>query len=342
LASLAIPNIESIDGGDNYCHFLVEPLEKGFGTTIGNAMRRVLLSYLSGAAVTGIRIDGIQHEFTSIPGVKEDVLEFMLNVKALNIKPLSGGAGVLTLEKTDTGEIHAADIKPSVDFEIVNPELYLATLDSSGTGLYIEFDVQMGTGYKPAESVDNLAVGTIPVDAIFAPVRKVNFTVEPAHVGRETSRERLNLEVWTNDTITPADAISSSANILIEQIMPFVDYSRVSQIAEEKEALRAAISDDLYNMSVEQLNLSVRAMNCLRRSGINTVGELISTDINDLMSLRNFGQKSKKEIDEKLEALGLSFAPGLSDSDDQPEKKTKSNKAEEKDGQAVTEEQGEI
>lgn len=311
--NLAIPSIGCIDSSDNYGRFLIEPLEKGFGTTIGNAMRRVLLSYLSGAAVTGVRIEGIHHEFTPIPGVKEDVLEFLLNVKALNIKSLSDKSGMLTLEKTSAGEIHAIDIKPSIDFEIVNPELYLATLDSSDARLYVEFDVEIGTGYRPAKSGDNLPADTIPVDAIFAQVRQANFTVEPAHVGRETNCERLYLEVWTNGTITPADALSNSANILIEQIMPFVNYSRVSQIAEEKEALRAAISDDVYNMPVEQLNLSVRAMNCLRRSGINTVGELISTDINDLMSLRNFGHKSKQEIDEKLEALGLSFNPSLSE-----------------------------
>ncbi|MFH1662940.1 MAG: DNA-directed RNA polymerase subunit alpha [Chloroflexota bacterium] len=331
MSSLAIPNIECIESGDNYGRFIIEPLEKGFGTTIGSAMRRILLSYLTGAAVTRVRIEGIQHEFTPIPGVKEDVFEFLLNVKALNIKSLSGKPGLLTLEKTDAGEVHAADIKPSVDFEIVNPELYLATLDSSEAGLYIEFDVEMGMGYKLAESGDNLQVGTIPMDAIFAPVRQVNFKVESAHAGRETSRERLYLEVRTNGTIAPVDAISNSANILIEQIMPFVDYSRVSQIAEEKEALRATISDDVYNMQVEQLNLSVRAMNCLRRSGVNTVGELISTDINDLMSLRNFGQKSKKEIDEKLRDLGLSFTPGLSESKDQTKKKAKSKKSDKKD-----------
>ncbi len=333
MSNLAIPNIECIESVDNYGRFLIEPLEKGLGTTIGNTMRRLLLGYLSGTAVTGVRIEGVQHEFTTIPGVKEDVLEFLLNVKSLNIKSPSGKPGVLTLEKKDAGEIRAADIKPSVDFEIVNPELYLATLDSPGTGLYIEFDVELGIGYKTAESSDNLPAGTIPVDAIFAPVRQVNFTVESAHAGQETSRERLYLEVWTNGTIAPADAISNSANILIKQMMPFVDYSRVSQIAEEKEALRAAISDDVYNMPVEQLNLSVRAMNCLRRSGINMVGELISTDINDLMSLRNFGLKSKREIDEKLGSLGLSFTSGLSDSKSQPEKKSKSKKTDEEKGE---------
>ena len=327
MSNLAIPSIECIDSGKNYGRFLVEPLEKGFGTTLGNAMRRVLLSYLGGAAVTQVRIEGIQHEFTPIPGVKEDVLEFLLNVKALNIKSLSGQPGVLILEKKDAGEVHAADIEPSLDFEIINPELYLATLDSNEARLYVEFDVEMGAGYRPAEPGDNLPAGTIPVDAIFAPVRKVNFSVEPAHAGRGTSRERLYLEVWTNGTIAPADAISKGADILIEQIIPFVDYSRVSQIAEEREALRAAISDDVYNMPVEQLNLSVRAMNCLRRSGINTVGELISMNINDLLSLRNFGQKSKQEIDKRLKDLGLSLGSGTSGTKSQTKKKSKSKQS---------------
>ena len=328
MATLAIPSIECLESAENYGRFLVEPLEKGFGTTIGNAMRRVLLGYLTGAAITQVRIEGIQHEFTSIPGVKEDVLEFLLNVKEINIKALAGQPGKMTLQKNSTGEISASNIEPSMDFEIVNPELYLATLDSSGTKLDIEFYVEMGTGYMPAESGEGMPAGTIPVDAIFAPVRKVNFTVEQAHAGRGSGRERVYLEVWTNGTITPADAISNSANILIEQINPFVDYSRVSQIAEDKEALRAAISDDIYNMPVEQMNLSVRAINCLRRSGINTVGEIISTDINELLSLRNFGQKSKIEIDERLQEMGLSFNPEIAEAEKKPKKKAKSKKTE--------------
>ena len=321
MSSLAIPSIECIESAENHGRFLVEPLEKGFGTTLGNAMRRVLLGFLAGAAITQVRIEGIQHEFTSIPGVKEDVLELLLNVKEINIKAIAGQTGKMTLDKSDAGEIHASNIEPSLDFEIINPELYLATLDSPKAKLNIEFYVEIGTGYRPAESGDGLPVGTMPVDAIFAPVRKVNFTVEQAHAGRETSRERLYLEVWTNGSIAPADAISSAASILIEQINPFVDYSRVSQIAEEKEALRAAISDDVYNMPVEQMNLSVRAINCLRRSGINTVGELISTDISELLSLRNFGQKSKNEIDDRLKELGLSFNPDIDEVKKQPKKK---------------------
>ena len=329
MSFLAIPKIECLESSDKYGRFLTEPLEKGFGTTLGNSMRRVLLSYLPGASVTQVRIEGIQHEFSPIPHVKEDVLEFLLNVKALNLRPLSGQPGKLTLEKEGRGEVHAADINPSTDFEIANPELYLATLDSPKAKLYVELDAELGTGYRTAESGDNLPAGTIPVDAIFTPVRKVNFTTEPMHIGRETSHERLYLEVWTDGTIAPADAMSLSATILMEQLTPFVDYGRVSKIDEEKKALRESIPEDLYNMLVEQLDLSVRAMNCLRRSGINTIGELISTGEKELMSLRNFGQKSRQEIDERLKALGLSLSPVVEEPEIQPEKKSNRKPSEE-------------
>jgi len=327
LFGLAVPKIECIDSGDKYGRFLAEPLEKGVGTTLGNAMRRVLLSYLPGAAVTRVRIEGVQHEFSPIPYVKEDVLEFLLNVKALRLKPLSDRPVRLTLEKEEKGEVYAADISPSNEIEIVNPELYLVTLGSPKARLYVDLDVELGTGYRLAESSDNLPVGTIPVDAIFTPVRKVNFTIEPIHVGQETSRERLYLEVWTDGTISPVIAISYAASLLVEQLTPFVDYGRVSQIEEEKKALRASIPKDLFNMPVEQLDLSVRAMNCLRRSGINTVGELISTGEKELLSLRNFGQKSKQEIDERLRTLGLSFSPDVEEAVSQPKKETGKRKS---------------
>ena len=270
MSPLAIPKIESLESQNDYGRFSVEPLEKGFGTTLGNALRRVLLSYLPGAAVTQVRIDGVQHEFSPLPYAKEDVLEFLLSIKALKLKPTSGQSGKLTLEKEGKGEVHAADIQPSTDFEIANPELYLATLDSPKAKLYVELNAELGTGYKPAESGDNLPAGTIPVDAIFTPVRKVNFTIEPILVGHETSRERLYLEIWTDGTITPADAISRSAAILVEQLTPLAEYGLVSKIDEEKKALRLSIPEDLYNTPVEQLDLSVRALNCLRRSNINT------------------------------------------------------------------------
>ncbi len=309
MSRLVIAKIERIESGDNFGRFSVEPLERGFGITLGNALRRVLLAYLPGAAVTRVRIEGIQHEFSTIPHVKEDTTEFLLNVKALRLKPLSGQPGKLTLEVEGEGQICAADIKPSTDFEIVNPELHLATLDSAEAKLFVELDAELGEGYREAEASDNLPIGTIPVDAIFTPIRKVNFTVEPTHVGQETGQEKLYLEVWTDGTISPADAISQGAGILVEQLAPFVDYARISQTEAEEETIRLSIPEEKYNMPVEQLDLSVRTMNCLRRAGISTVGEIITKGERELLALRNFGQKSKQELEERLSALGLSITP---------------------------------
>ena len=309
MSHLTIPKIECVESRDNFGRFLAEPLEKDFGITLGNALRRVLLGYLPGAAVTRVKIEGIQHEFSPIPYVKEDTIEFLLNVKALRLKPISGHPGKLTLEVEREGRVCAADINPSTDFEIANPELYLATLDSPEARLYAELDVELAEGYREAESSDNLSVGAIPVDAIFTPIRKVNFTVEPVHVGRETSRERLCLEVWTDGTISPVDAISHGADILIKQLSPFADYVAISQMKEEEQLVRLSIPDEKYNMPVEQLDLSVRTMNCLRRGSISTVGELISKGEKELLSLRNFGQKSKQELEERLNTLGLSLTP---------------------------------
>ena len=319
MSHLIVPKIECVESRDNFGRFVAEPLEKGFGVTLGNTMRRVLLGYLQGAAVTGVKIEGIQHEFSTIPYVKEDTMEFLLNVKALRLTSLSGQSGKLILEVEREGQVLAADIKPSADFEITNPELYLVTLDSPEARLYVEFDVELSKGYKEAESSDNLPVGVIPVDAIFTPTRKVNFTVEPIHVGHETSRERLYLEVWTDGTISPADAISQSAEILTEQLSPFVNFTRISQMEEEKEPSRLGIPEELYNMPVAQLNLSARTMNCLRRGGIATVGELVSKGEKELMDLRNFGKKSKNEIDERLESLGLSLTPPVKDGEEEGE-----------------------
>ena len=309
MSNLAIPKIECVESKGNFGHFVAAPLERGFGTTLGNVMRRVLLAYLPGAAVTHIRLEGLQHEFSPIPYVKEDTMEFLLNVKALRLKPLSGQPAKLILDVEGERQVHASDIQLSTDFGIINPELYLATLDSHEARLYVEFDVDLGTGYRTAKSSDDLPIGTIPVDALFTPVRKVNFTIEPIHVGRETSQERLYLEVWTDGSISPEDALIQSADILLKQLAPFIDFGQVSRIDEERRALRAAIPEDKYNLPVEQLNLSVRAMNCLRRTGITTVGELIGRGEKELLSLRNFGEKSMRELEERLVAIGLSLSP---------------------------------
>ena len=308
MSRLTIPKIDCVESSENFGRFLAEPLEKGFGTTLGNALRRVLLSHLPGAAVTRVRIEGISHEFTVIPHAKEDVTEFLLNVKALNIKPISNHPDKLILDVQGEGQVCAADIKPSANFEITNPELCLITLDSPEAKLYIEFDVELGEGYRTAESTGDMPVGTIPIDAIFTPIRQVNFNIEPIHVGREISQERLILNIWTNGTTSPVDAISQGAGILIEQLSPFVEYVKISQMKAEEQIIRLSIPDEKYNMPVEQLDLSVRTMNCLRRGGITTVGELISKKPKELIKLRNFGQKSFHEIEERLQKIGLSLA----------------------------------
>ena len=327
MSDMVIPDIDCIESEENFGRFIAEPLEKGFGVTLGNSMRRVLLGYLPGAAVTRVRIEGVQHEFSMLPFAKEDVTEILLNVKELRLKPVSQRSSTLTLEVQGEGRVCAADIKPSADFEITNPELCLATLSSPEARLYVEFDVELGVGYQVAGSTDNMPVGTIPVDAVFTPVRRVNFTVEPTHIGKETSRERLCLEVWTDGTISPTDAVSNGAAILIEQVTPFVDYAKISQMKVEERLIRMSIPDEKYNMSVEQLDLSVRTMNCLRRSSIATVGELIAKGPKELLNLRNFGQKSFQEIQERLEGLGLSLTPQAEQQEEEEEEEAAQEEA---------------
>jgi DNA-directed RNA polymerase subunit alpha len=243
-------------------------------------------------------------------------MEFVLNVKELRLKSLSERSGMLTLEVEKEGKIYASDIKPSADFEIANPDLLLITLNKQDTRLYVEMDVEMGTGFASAESSDNTPVGTIPVDAIFTPIRKVNYTIEPTHLGRETSRERLRIDIWTDGTVLPVDAMSMAASILIDQFTPFYDYVKISQMKAEERAIRLSIPDEKYNMPVEQLDLSVRTMNCLRRSNITTVGELIAKGTKELLKLRNFGQKSFQEIEDRLAAIGLSLNPRSEDEEE--------------------------
>ncbi|MGD9143848.1 MAG: DNA-directed RNA polymerase subunit alpha, partial [Dehalococcoidia bacterium] len=231
------------------------------------------------------------------------------NIKELRLKSLSSRSGTLILEVEGAGRVCAADIKPSADFEITNPELCLITMNQPDATLYVEMDVEIGTGFRVAESTENMPVSTIPVDAIFTPILKVNYSVEPTHLGRETSRERLQLDVWTDGTMSPVDAVSQAGGILIEQFTPFVEYVKISQMKAEERAIRLSIPDEKFNMPVEQLDLSVRTMNCLRRSNIATVGELIGKGAKELLKLRNFGQKSYQEIEDRLSSIGLSLNP---------------------------------
>jgi DNA-directed RNA polymerase subunit alpha len=263
----------------------------------------VLLSSLPGAAVTAVKIEGVQHEFTSIPHVKEDVIDLLLNIKGLRLRALSDVPGRLFLESSGEGAVCAGDIKPSAEFEIVNPELHLATLDSADAQLSITFYVEQGKGYVPASRGDGLPLGVIPVDAIFTPVRRVNYAVGKTRVGQVSNYDKLTLEVWTDGTILPREALAQSAEILTKHFSLFSELGKVH--IEGEEPLAPAIPPEKYEMPLEQLGLSARTFNSLRRSGITKVGELLEKNDDDLLALRSFGQKSLEEVQERLETLDL-------------------------------------
>jgi len=301
MPSLSIPTVTCVESIGNYGRFLAEPLEPGLGTTLGNALRRILLSSLSGAAVTWVRIEGIQHEFSPIPYVKEDAIEFLLNIKQLRLCPLSHQPGQLILEVEGEGKVCAGDIKPSTDFRIANPELYLAVLDSPQAKLNAQLNVELGKGYALAKSIDGLPLGALPIDAIFTPVRKVNFSVEPVRPGQEESQERLILEIWTDATISPWEALSQSAIILINQFSSFRDL----EVPMAKEVARALpILPEQYDTPLEELNLSTRSYNSLRRAGIFTLGQLLEKGRDGLPPLPGLGAKSRAEVEELMAKLG--------------------------------------
>lgn len=297
MPELSIPTVTCIEGGVNYSRFLAEPLEPGFGVTLGNTLRRVLLSSLPGAAVSWVKIEGIHHEFSPIPHVKEDVMEFLLNVRQLRLCPLSRQPGQLLLDVQGEGKVSAADIKPSADFRIANPELHLASLDSSKARLYVELNVELGRGYVPAKSGSGLPVGALPVDAIFTPVRKVNFFVESVKPGQEGSPEKLILEIWTDSTIFPWEALTQSANILANQFSSFRDF-------EVPMARTLPILSEQYNTPLEELNLSTRSYNSLKRAGISTLGQLLEKGREGLPPLPGLGAKSRAEVEELMAKLG--------------------------------------
>ena len=297
MPELSIPSVTCAESSVDYSRFLAEPLEPGFGVTLGNALRRVLLSSLPGAAVTWVKIEGIQHEFSPIPHIKEDVMEFLLNVKQLRLCPLSRQPGQMFLEVGKEGKVCAADIKPSADFRIANPELYLASLDSSRAKLHVELNVELGRGYMPAKSADGLPVGALPVDAIFTPVRKVNFSVEPIRPGQEGSPEKLILEIWTDSTIFPWEALSQSASILANQFSSFRDF-------EVPMARALPILPEEYDTPLEELNLSTRSYNSLKRAGIFTLGQLLEKGREGLPPLPGLGAKSRAEVEELMSKFG--------------------------------------
>jgi len=297
MPELSIPTVTCVESIGNYGRFLAEPLEPGFGVTLGNTLRRVLLSSLPGAAVTWVRIEGIQHEFSPISYVKEDAMEFLLNIRQLRLYPLSHQPGRLLLEAEGEGKVCAGDIKPSADFRVANPELYLASLDSPQAKLYVELNVELGKGYMLAKSAVGLPVGALPVDAIFTPVRKVNFSVESVKPGQEGSPEKLILEIWTDVTILPWEAFNQSAIILINQFASFRDL-------EVPMARALFILPEQYATPLEELNLSTRSYNSLKRAGIFTLGQLMEKGREGLPPLPGLGAKSRAEVEEVMAKFG--------------------------------------
>ena len=294
---------------DSYGKYIIEPLERGYGTTLGNSLRRVLLSSLPGTAVTSIKISGVQHEFCSIPGVKEDVTEIVLNVKSIIAKLHCTGPKTVYIDATGECEVTAGNIKADAEVEILNPDLHIATL-GAGASLSMELTIGHGRGYVVAakNKTSQMPIGTIPVDSIYTPVLKVNYTVENTRVGNQTDFDKLTIEVWTDKTITARNALSLGAKILVDHFTIFTDLSETvggtSTVVEKAPEQK----DKLLDMTIEELDLSVRSFNCLKRANINTVEDLISKTQDEMIKVRNLGRKSLEEVEHKLAQLGLSLA----------------------------------
>ncbi len=307
------PAVREVERSRNYGRFEIEALEPGYGTTLGNSLRRVLLSSLTGAAATAVSIEGVSHEFAVIPNVKEDVGEILLNIKRLALICHNPQGARLTLDVTGPRQVTAADIEPNSDVEIVNPELYLCAIDGPKAHLRMELTVERGKGYATAErnKHEGQPIGVIPIDAIFTPVTKANFLVEKTRVGQDTDWEKLTLEVWTDGTVSPVDAISQAANYYSQHLGLFVHFGENLapnvQLQKPGTDLRARLAD----VGVEELDLSVRALNCLKANDITKIGQLVAMRQEELLALRNFGTKSLDEIKERLVSRGLVTAEEL-------------------------------
>ncbi len=297
--------------GGKYGKFVIEPLERGFGHTLGNSLRRVLLSSLPGAAVSSVQIEGVQHEFTTVPGVTEDVTEIILNLKGLAVKMYSDGPKTVIVDKIGPCELTAADIKVDEEIEIVNPDMHIATLNEDAH-LQMTLRMERGRGYVSADKNKardiTMPIGVIAMDSIFTPIHKVNYTVADKRVGQSNDYDTLTLEVWTNGTLKPEEAVSCAATILTEHLAAFVRLTDqvmpVSMIQPEEDN-----KGKVLEMTIEELELSVRAYNCLKRAGINSVAELVQRNQEDMMKVRNLGRKSLEEVEQKLQELGLALRP---------------------------------
>ena len=300
------PNITKIDENKDYGKFVIEPLERGYGTTLGNSLRRVLLASLPGAAVTSINIDGVLHEFDTVPGVREDVMQIILNIKGIAVKSYVEDEKIIELDVEGPAEVTAGDILTDSDIEIVNPDHYLFTI-GEGSSLKATMTVNSGRGYVPADEnkKDNAPVGTLAVDSIYTPVTKVNYQVEPARVGSNDGFDKLTLEILTNGTIIPEDALGLSARILTEHLNLFTNLTEIAIATDVMKEVDTASDDRVLERTIEELDLSVRSYNCLKRAGINTVYDLTEKSEPEMMKVRNLGRKSLEEVKVKLADLGL-------------------------------------
>ena len=308
------PNIEVVEISEDkkYGKFVVEPLERGYGITLGNSLRRIMLSSLPGAAVTHVKIEGVQHEFSSIPGVKEDVTEIIMNIKSLAIKNHSESNEVKTaiIDFSGEGVVKASDIQVDSDIEIMNPDITIATLCGKDAKLFMEISINKGRGYISADKNkhDDLPIGVLAVDSIYTPVERVNMTVENTRVGQVTDYDKLTLDVYTDGTLVPDEAVSLAAKVLSEHLNLFIDLSESAKSAEVMVEKEDGESEKILEMSIDELELSVRSYNCLKRAGINTVQELINKTPEDMMKVRNLGRKSLEEVQAKIKELGLEFS----------------------------------
>ncbi|MCM1268909.1 MAG: DNA-directed RNA polymerase subunit alpha [Bacteroidales bacterium] len=309
------PNIEVVEISEDkkYGRFVVEPLERGYGITLGNSLRRIMLSSLPGVAVSQVKIEGVLHEFSSVPGIKEDVTEIIMNVKSLAIKNNSDSNEVKTayIEYEGEGVVRASDIQVDQDIEILNPDLVIATLSGKDTKLYMELTITRGRGYVGADKnkTEDLPIGVIAVDSIYTPVERVNVTVENTRVGQITDFDKLTLDVYTNGTLVPDEAVSLAAKVLSEHLSLFIDLSENAKTAEVMVEKEDDEKEKVLEMSIDELELSVRSYNCLKRAGINTVEELTNKTSEDMMKVRNLGRKSLEEVLAKLKELGLQLNP---------------------------------